>query len=936
MSQKQIEPPVVAVAEEENAEFYNKQGYLSTASHKYDEAVEWFEKTIKQVPAAEKQHLLVAFEGAGRALRKWRHFDEAGEMFRQALETGAGTASGSLLVQQGWLSFYQKFYAEAFTRFEEAEKKLEGDKFTARVGLLASRQQLDVLSPFDSENNARRLVAKWREAQLSPGVLVAIFVDCSVALEDFNLYPAALNNATQLLENAENNAEGIYLKISALKWLRRYAEAETTYCEAPPELRTNIKIWKERANLFYERKRFAEAHAHYSGQVLNRPDLKDPEKALKDALKSNSEACEWTIVSLRKMRRFDEARIKVNEALSKFDDKLDFLSEQAYIYYAERDYDNAIKIFDRALLLNDHEAFALQWRAACFRKKGKFAAAKDALDDALKKVPYATGLWEELAWLAFDQAKFEEAIAAFDKAIEIDPYLIAKQFSKAETLVRLNRSDDALEVFRSLQQQFPDDAEIDEQLCWFYIRMGQFELAREQQVKIKQSHPHSVLAQNALGGYELAQRNYAAAEKAFREALTKVDYEPQYYVNLALALIRQVKSPGESSRLETPKRDQLIEEAKSNCRAALKLDPYNAKAYGCLGVIAFRQNAFLDAEVYFRKSIELNPTEGSYVELASLYCQMGRYDEATAQLEEALKLNPSDARIYIELGNVAVWKEDNKGAIKHCRQAVFVEPKNPETHRALAVALMRAERYDEAESEIRNALIMLAPAKPWRLYLLLAQILIRAGDIANKDRKKKDLDLYEEALRCVNEARLASAPNADIFFHAGIVQYRLEDYPLSQKSFADCLKLNHDRYDADRFGRIVQAALDQQRQLLKVNVKFGYVLVAICAALLATLWTFYFLGYTRTKIVPSATGPVTTVEFLVDPALLNVMTPILLGLLVVAALLPNLTKLKLPGFEAEVSAKENEPKPMEPSISSGPRGDIGFGSSLPIIEPESR
>jgi hypothetical protein len=52
----------------------------------------------------------------------------------------------------------------------------------------------------------------------------------------------------------------------------------------------------------------------------------------------------------------------------------------------------------------------------------------------------------------------------------------------------------------------------------------------------------------------------------------------------------------------------------------------------------------------------------------------------------------------------------------------------------------------------------------------------------------------------------------------------------------------------------------------------------------------------------------------------------------IGALLPNLSKLKLPGFEAEVS----EPKPSEPNISTGPRGDIGFGTSLPIVDPEPR
>ena len=61
--------------------------------------------------------------------------------------------------------------------------------------------------------------------------------------------------------------------------------------------------------------------------------------------------------------------------------------------------------------------------------------------------------------------------------------------------------------------------------------------------------------------------------------------------------------------------------------------------------------------------------------------------------------------------------------------------------------------------------------------------------------------------------------------------------------------------------------------------------------------------------------------------MLTFMIPLLLGLLVVAVLLPSLNKLKLPGgFEAEISEKKE-------AISSGPKGDIGFGSSLPIISP---
>jgi tetratricopeptide (TPR) repeat protein len=432
------------------------------------------------------------------------------------------------------------------------------------------------------------------------------------------------------------------------------------------------------------------------------------------------------------------------------------------------------------------------------------------------------------------------------------------------------------------------------------------------------------------------------AEKAFRDALRKVDYEPQYYLNLAIALVRQVTLPDETRREVAEKRDQHIEEAKQACREALRLDPYNAKAYGYLGVIAYREEEFLEAEDYFRKSIDLNPFEGSRVELASLHCQMGRYKEATEQLEKALLDHPNDARIYIELASVADMTDDKKEAIALCRRAVFVEPRNPETHRALAVALIRDEQYDEAESVLRKALITFAAVKPWRSHLLLAQVLVRRGDAANKDRKKKELDLYEEALSHINDARQqCGAANADICFHAGIVQYKLEDYSISERNFVECVRLNQERFDAERYGRIVQMALEQQRRVFTLSQRSGIGLTIFCAVMLFTLWILYFIGHQRTVPLelPANTNSTATAtatpqpmkaEATVDRALLNLMTPILLGLGTVGLLLPNLTKLKLPGFEAEVS----EPKPSDPAISSGPRGDIKFGSPLLIVDPE--
>ena len=248
----------------------------------------------------------------------------------------------------------------------------------------------------------------------------------------------------------------------------------------------------------------------------------------------------------------------------------------------------------------------------------------------------------------------------------------------------------------------------------------------------------------------------------------------------------------------------------------------------------------------------------------------------------------------------------------------------------------------------------------------MSQLLIRLGDDNNKDR-----DRYLEALRYVNLAKQNSL-NADVYFHSGIVRYKLEEYRLARNDFRDCLKANRERFEAERFSKLADSMIKEARKISRLNAFGGAGIAIFCGLLLVVLWGIYFSGWRRPVLSPtdraaSATtakvvdaakttvategtavkpGGEQTVEekraattsstqqaLVVDQSMLTVMTPLLLGLLVVGLVLPNLTKLKLfGGFEAEISEADVKTK----DISSGPKGEISFGSSLPTLSPGPR
>jgi tetratricopeptide (TPR) repeat protein len=933
----------------------NEQGWIYYFRNQYEKAYQAFEDAVSNFSSTtDKEDQTNSLQGAGASLRELRRFREADVTLARSFATGEQPASG-ILIERGWLSLYQEKSDLAFVDFEKALSTAdEEDKTEIMSGQLAACLAAEAQNSIDKKSKGKKLANGWRTILPKKRVL-RILAKCGEALSYLNNYSAALLAYDLTLEIDPENQEALENKIAALKWLRRFDQAEQVYRSAQ-KFPYKVKLWNEMANTYYRQKQFQEAYDYYSGEALTKHTFHTEQAGQKfgEELKKDEDAIEWTVVSLRKMGRLADAEKKIDEALALFPDKVNFLGERAAIYFSKQEYNTAIAVFEQVLNIDEYNEFALQWRAASFRKQGKFDEAREAIEEAVRRVPASAGLWEELAWLNFDQNDFKKSEECFAEAIKIDKYLIQIQFSRAKVLTRLNRNDDALEVFRVLEDQFPEDVEVAEQLGWFYLGRGNLTRAKEEFLSIWRRYPNNVLAINGLGGTYLEERDYRSAEKAFLLVLKQVKYEPQYHLNLAWSLVRQVRNPGELPKSECSLREKLLDEAAASCRNALKLDPYNSKAYVCLGVIAFKRNAFLDAEGYFRKSLDLNPKEDSHVELGSLYVQMGRYEEAKEEFTEAIKVNDNDARAYIEMGNLLLLMGSNTEAVRECRKAVSIDPTTEETHRALAIALMRAGEYDEAEKALRTAMNTVVRTKQWQLHLMLSQILIRLGDDKNKDQ-----DLYGEALRHVSEAkRMNSEPNAEIYFHEGIAQFKLEDYQRSYKSFKDCLKANRDRFEAERYSRVVKAMIHEQKRVLRVNTWAGLGLAAICVLMLSLMATFYYRGTTRvipepelstwsaeanTSANESVEGTDTGAsersenadkpkeELIVDKSMLTFMIPLLMGLLVVALMLPNLNKLKLPGgFEAEIS----EPKTRD--ISSGPKGDIGFGSSLPIISPGPR
>lgn len=595
------------------------------------------------------------------------------------------------------------------------------------------------------------------------------------------------------------------------------------------------------------------------------------------------------------------------------------LEARGWALLEQKKYDEAITLFDQIFKKQADNIAAFQGKIAALRKKRDFAAAAVLLAKALEHHPSHPGILSERAWMFLEQKKYDDALAAFEYALTVRPRDESMLLWKIALLRSLGRFDDAAQTIAAAEKLFPGSLRLRDERGWLHFhRMEQDQaLAIFEQVLQENARDASALqgkiaslrtmaryteaaelADAALrdlgdnpgicserGWINFEQGRYGEAEADFRQVLASTPDDPHAHVNLAWALLRQ----------ET---EVKLDAAARHCRAALALDDHLAQAHGCLGNVAFKRGRAREAQACFLRSIALDPARGSHADLGALYIQMGRYDEARIRLDEALRQHPDDAYAHMEMGELHRQTGNVDAALRELRWAAAIDVHHPGPCETLALCLIEAGKLAEAEKLLRSAIRRLDQDRRWPLHLMLCRLLTRIGDDGG------DEQFHEEALR---EARLAirlQPQSAAPYFYAGIVRFKLGDYRKALANFRRCLDDEEHCDDAQLNIRRVQALLSRENQGARLGMVASGFLAGVFLVQLVVLWVL--------RLNTDA----------VSDTMLTVLLPILLGLMVVAILLPRLNRLKLTGLEAQLS----EPA----AVPSGPKGalaEIGSGSA---------
>jgi tetratricopeptide (TPR) repeat protein len=307
---------------------------------------------------------------------------------------------------------------------------------------------------------------------------------------------------------------------------------------------------------------------------------------------------------------------------------------------------------------------------------------------------------------AYDQQKdTKDAIAAYRKALDLEPDDLDTERKLAADLQADNQTDQALQAWKDIAAGDPSDAEAQLQIAEIDQRNGKFDDAL---TAVKKAHElasdsldvqfHEAMIDDALGRLDDAAKVYE--QLATSTAHPSGQYSDEEKGNYATVLVHLAEVYREESR---PDLAAATYEKMATLGGDLQEQAYDQE------VETWREaHDYEKAVAVAKTAAEKQPkSNDAKLTLARQLADTGHADEGINMAKSLLESNPKDMETYYQLSQIYTdlrrWKEASDILDVAEKQAT---KKEDQTMVLFDRAMMadRAKRYDEAEADFRKVL----------------------------------------------------------------------------------------------------------------------------------------------------------------------------------------------------------------------------------------
>lgn len=310
----------------------------------------------------------------------------------------------------------------------------------------------------------------------------------------------------------------------------------------------------------------------------------------------------------------------------------------------------------------------------------------------------------------------------------------------AELYGRMLAFGDQIEIYKSLTDKYPDDRDYLMRLAEAYSAAGEKESAAEVYGRLEQMEPEDV---------EISVKKVIAESED--DAIEIPEQEDTY------ALARTLMEGGRTSEgLD------LLVKSLDSCPDDAEQYLYTADALAGNGRPEQSVEVLEKASAAFPHDPRIFYAKGSVME------DIGNREEALSAYNEAARLGMANHELFAATGRLTMEMGMISPAIESLKAAVAEDPSDTGCRKDLCIALMKADRSEEAVPHI-SALLRESPEDTELLCMYVTAVDGKAesvlsvyDNILNADRSEEETEFFAAALESIGEHDKAEALRLDV------------------------------------------------------------------------------------------------------------------------------------------------------------------------------
>jgi len=276
---------------------------------------------------------------------------------------------------------------------------------------------------------------------------------------------------------------------------------------------------------------------------------------------------------------------------------------------------------------------------------------------------YQSGAYTNRGTIYQDLGKLEDALADYDRAIQIDATNAIAHYNRANLLSEMGNLKGAIDSYTRAIELKPVNYVC--MVCAYInranarIESGDIAKVADEYEELVRLSPQDPMVYESRGYFRAQQGDHAGAMEDYAHAIALNPKNANSYSNRAIAREQNGDTTG----------------ALEDYNRAIEIDPTDSYSYNNRGLLKFSMDDMDGALKDLDKSIELDDKNSeAYVNLASIYAYKADLDTALSNLDKAIEANPRMAEAFIGRGAIYFSKNEPQKAIDNLSQAIAIKP----------------------------------------------------------------------------------------------------------------------------------------------------------------------------------------------------------------------------------------------------------------------